>query len=426
MNSKNYEKPPLDKRFLCTTVKSWDFGKRITKDRNKYCIRFTITFDDGHKESRQKGGFQTKAEARVAKEYLIVDLVNHNYIPYQFKWSEFYDYWLYYHMIDEQKISYNTFVSYRKTIERMSAYIGKNKYMDQVTSVELQQALKNYPTKHLRKQAYSMLSSSFQYAKANNIIRTNHAKTAIQTVKYQLRESCKAPERTAFTLDELIKILLTCQKEEPNLYLLLLMSITTGTRISETLGLCYSDIDFIRKNVNITHQLGRNIDSAEVQRVRVKTRNGIRTIPLPDFVLDEVVIRKVKHDYDKLHDPLFLKDSDYIFTREHGYPVPRNQNIHLKRILRAAGFDDAKYTWHDLRHSYATILKDSDINLKVISKTLGHGSKEFTDEVYIDHHRQQTVYDVATTMNRFYEKLHLEDPPVFDLSRIRFDCIICE
>lgn len=431
MNVKEFERPPCDKRFFCTTVESWKFRDTITKDHGKYSVRYTITFNDGHTESRQKGGFRTQKEALSAKDYLIVELANHNYIPYRFRMSEFYNYWLYYYMVDDRKIAYNTFVSYRNLIKRMFTYIEGNTYINSVTSEELVRILKEYPTKHLRKQAYSMLSSSFQYAKANHIIQTNHAKTAIQIAKYQLRENCKAPKRTAFTLDELSTILLTCQKMKPDMYLLLLMSITTGTRISETLGICYSDIDFIQKNVVITHQLGRKFDTSnpdtKLERVRLKTTNGVRIIPIPEFVLDEVVLKKVKHDYDKEHDPLFLKNSDYVFTRDHGYPMPRNQNITLKRILKAAGFDPTKYTWHDLRHSYATVLKDSDINLKAISKALGHGSKEFTNEVYIDHHENSVVYDPSAVMNQFFERItKTKNSYVYDVSRVNFSCFISE
>ena len=107
--------------------------------------------------------------------------------------------------------------------------------------------------------------------------------------------------------------------------------------------------------------------------------------------------------------------------------MPRNQNITLKRILKAAGFDPTKYTWHDLRHSYATVLKDSDINLKAISKALGHGSKEFTNEVYIDHHENSVVYDPSAVMNQFFERItKTKNSYVYDVSRVNFSCIISE
>ena len=40
--------------------------------------------------------------------------------------------------------------------------------------------------------------------------------------------------------------------------------------------------------------------------------------------------------------------------------------------------------WHDLRHTYATILYNNNISLKAISSSLGHGSEQLTKQVYIE------------------------------------------
>lgn len=50
--------------------------------------------------------------------------------------------------------------------------------------------------------------------------------------------------------------------------------------------------------------------------------------------------------------------------------------------------------WHDLRHMYASILKNNDINMKAISEFLGHHSPEFTDDIYIYHPEQ--IYDCSS------------------------------
>ena len=69
--------------------------------------------------------------------------------------------------------------------------------------------------------------------------------------------------------------------------------------------------------------------------------------------------------------------------------MTRAQGMKLKNVLKEAGMDPQKYTWHDIRHSYATLLNDQGLNLKTISKILGHGSSEITDAVYIDHHEDK-------------------------------------
>ena len=41
--------------------------------------------------------------------------------------------------------------------------------------------------------------------------------------------------------------------------------------------------------------------------------------------------------------------------------------------------------WHDLRHMYTSILKNNSVNMKAISLYLGHGSPDFTENVYAYH-----------------------------------------
>ena len=49
--------------------------------------------------------------------------------------------------------------------------------------------------------------------------------------------------------------------------------------------------------------------------------------------------------------------------------------------------------WHDLRHMYASVLKNNSVNMKAISKFLGHASPDFTEEVYI--YQEEVAYDCA-------------------------------
>ena len=69
----------------------------------------------------------------------------------------------------------------------------------------------------------------------------------------------------------------------------LLLSLILGTRISETIALKYSDIDFRNKTLLLTRQLGYYIDAEDgekkVREIDPKTANGYRLIPIPDCCL---------------------------------------------------------------------------------------------------------------------------------------------
>ena len=64
----------------------------------------------------QVGGFATKEDAIYAKEEIITLLHQKAYMPFQFTLKEYFDYWLYYYMMDERQITYSTFINYRNMI----------------------------------------------------------------------------------------------------------------------------------------------------------------------------------------------------------------------------------------------------------------------------------------------------------------------
>ena len=55
---------------------------------------------------------------------------------------------------------------------------------------------------------------------------------------------------------------------------------------------------------------------------------------------------------------------------------------------------------HDLRHTYATLLKENDISLKAISSCMGHNGTTVTETVYINI-PEETVHDCEKEMTAF-------------------------
>lgn len=65
------------------------------------------------------------------------------------------------------------------------------------------------------------------------------------------------------------------------MYMPLLLSLTLGTRISETMGIKFKDIDFSAQVVYISRQLGRAMEEEDAaflvsSPLETKTTNGIR------------------------------------------------------------------------------------------------------------------------------------------------------
>jgi integrase len=75
-------------------------------------------------------------------------------------------------------------------------------------------------------------------------------------------------------------------------------------------------------------------------------------------------------------------EHDLIFPNEQGQPVNYSNiiNRHFLPALRAAGLP--KIRFHDLRHTYASLLLSHGENVKYIQSQLGHSSPMVTLNVY--------------------------------------------
>ena len=433
---KQFKRPEIPQEILNTEIVDWKFRDSITSDHGKYCIRYNIIFQNGKTKNVQRGGFRTKKEALQAKEQILIQLNNHTYIPYQFTVQEFFVYCLYYFLIDEIKCSYETFTSYRNIIQKCKKVIDPNTKMIAVTRQMLVDVFLSYTYNSIRQNAYRVISAAFKVALRKNIIAVDpsvSAKEYVKKIKKDEDALMHKKRNRSFTKDELNLILHKCRETDPDLYLLLLFSAATGVRISEARAVCFSDIDYENKTVTISRQLGRGFNDQGMdpqlvarQFLPLKTKNAYRTIPLPDFLLDELILQEQKCKLKKQNDELYLKDVDFVFTTDHGYPLSRGGTIpkKFKKLLTLCGIDASLYHWHDLRHTYATLLRNE--NQKALAKIMGHRNYDFTERVYVDTSKDIYAIEEVKFMNQYIQQLldnnnHLE---CYDISSMQsiIDC----
>ena len=54
----------------------------------------------------------------------------------------------------------------------------------------------------------------------------------------------------------------------------------------------------------------------------------------------------------------------------------------------------SRLPWRKFRNTYATVLAQYQVNMKTISKCLGHYSPDFTSRIYVASQKQET-YDIS-------------------------------
>ncbi|MCB1877789.1 MAG: site-specific integrase [Chromatiales bacterium] len=173
-----------------------------------------------------------------------------------------------------------------------------------------------------------------------------------------VRKLTEANAGTRFLSEsELSHLLAACgESSNPDLLPAVLLSVTTGARRGEIMGLRWKDLDL----------------KAGVVRLRVdnetSTKGGIRSLPLVPQVLE---ILKERHEAAKEAKvrPLRAED-ELVFPSK----VSRHQPIDLRKpfesALRRAGIDH--FRWHDMRHSAASFLAAHGASLLEIGEVLGH------------------------------------------------------
>ena len=213
-------------------------------------------------------------------------------------------------------------------------------------------------------------------------------------------------------MEQATHLLYLCKQQEPTIYLPMLLAVTAGLRISEITGLRYSDIDFLGRKLFVERQLGKDLYMEVAQENRpvlcselpLKTKNSKRAVVLADFVLDEILLERQRYEKRKASDPEFL-DLGYICCHENGQC--HNRSFYIKsynRLMEQSGI--SRLPWRKFRNTYATVLAQYQVNMKTISKCLGHYSPDFTSRIYVASQKQET-YDISKIIEEYVLAHHL-------------------
>jgi len=161
-----------------------------------------------------------------------------------------------------------------------------------------------------------------------------------------VRKPSENKGRVRFLSDDERVALIDACKPHSDLYLAVLLSLSTGARQAEIMTMRYGQINFERKTISLT-----------------KTKNGeFRTLPL---VGDAFTLLHARSKVRSLSD-------DRVFPPK--TRAKKSECLDLRRpwveALQAAGIEN--FHWHDLRHTAASYLVMSGVSLVEVAAILGH------------------------------------------------------
>jgi integrase len=206
------------------------------------------------------------------------------------------------------------------------------------------------------------LSRLFGHAARHGLIEVN----PITKLDRTERPRTERRERPVLSRDEIGRLL---EAADPGYRTLLATAILSGLRQGELLGLHWDDVDFDRQVIHVRRALDRQRREAPP-----KTTYGLREV-----VLIPALAQALEQHRDGSR---FQGPDDYVFTTRVGTPLHwRNISWRaLKPALKKAGIQPLR--WHDLRHTFASLLIAGGANITFVSRQLGHSSSQITLSVY--------------------------------------------
>ena len=191
------------------------------------------------------------------------------------------------------------------------------------------------------------------------------------------------------------------------LELLYIVALGTGLRIGEVLGLKWSDIDFKNNELHVNRSLQKaaiyeddKIVRYEVQETTPKTKNSLRTIPVPQNIIKKLIAHKKEQNELILLLQEEYDNKNYVFCNKLGKPIEdKRPGRNLKTILTSISIEPIKF--HALRHTYATRLFEAGIPPKTVQHLMGHSDIETTMNIYTHVMKEQKLEAIEKINNIF-------------------------
>ena len=251
--------------------------------------------------------------------------------------------------------------------------------------------LKNLNALHLQSLYRERLDSGLSGSTVQKIHHVAH-KALDQAVKWDLiprnpADAVKAPtptqkEKHPLSAPEARRLLDAASGDR--LEALYELAVQTGMRQGELLGLRWEDVDLDGQSLRIRRTLTRkgNDSGGSYGVGEPKTKKSRRTVRLTERAVDALRSHRARQAEEKLRAGASYQDRGLVFAGERGGIInPSNlRNRSLKPLLAKA--DLPRITFHDLRHTCASLLFQRNVHPKFVQELLGHASVAITLDTY--------------------------------------------
>jgi integrase len=162
-------------------------------------------------------------------------------------------------------------------------------------------------------------------------------------------------------------------------YPVIYTAVSSGLRRAELLALRSRDIAFDSQSILVSRTLHKRRGVIDFKEP--KTEHSRRRVSMTPKLVAYLRDYKAERESLFLHLGRLPRPDDLVFSNIEGKPIdPSVLSHNFAKIAKRAGLQGVRF--HDLRHTFASLMLLNGVAPKIISEALGHSSVAFTMDVY--------------------------------------------
>ena len=383
----------------------------VRKRGSTWYYSFEMGTIGGKRQRQGTGGFRTKAIAELALAQAITEYENcgESIKPSEISFADFCDYWLL--NVAKKEMRPQSYAVIEGNIRRhIKSELGKYK-LKALTPAVLQKWANNLPALNLAAQTNKSIMGAL-----GQILK--YARHPMEYIKSYPLEFVKLPRQAIveqpvqLISDENYSKLLKALPPKNQRRISIVIAYNTGYRRSESCGLDWSEIDFVKKVIHLKKQ----ILLTNGQRIigKLKTPTSIRDTLFGNVLAGELKTQRqwqlenrmlygahyIQTYKANVGDNVIIKQQpisqptpagweriDFVNTKENGeLYTSKAIQASIMKVVAKIGID---FHFHMLRHTHATKLIEGGASIKAIQNRLGHSNLTTTANTYL--HKTQKM-----------------------------------
>lgn len=349
-------------------------GNLTRRGERSWRLKYDIPSATGARETRYVTLKGTKAQAEAEAAKIVASVAGGGHVdPSHETVAQFIERWL--RDWADGNVSHKTWTRYAQLLRKhLGARLGavpiqklRAADLQGVYAAMAEAELADRTRLHLHRVTYTMLKHAAQWDVVSGNVAGKVDAPRVEGGEVEILVAAQ------------IQMILETLRGRP-IYPIVATALGTGLRRSELLALRWPDVDLDSGMLRVERALEQTTRGGLVFRAP-KTRYGRRSVSLPPSTITALREHRRAQQEQRLLLGLGKAPIDaLVFAEANG--APRSPNAVTKEWQAAMGKLGLRATLHSLRHSHASALIASGLDVLTISRRLGHGSPAITLSVY--------------------------------------------